>query len=362
MNEDHTVYMEKCFSLALKAKGKTSPNPLVGCVIVKRNRIIAEGYHKKSGLPHAEADAFLNATEDVSGATLYCNLEPCCHLNKKTPPCAQAIIKHRIKKVVIANLDPNPEVAGQGVELLRQAGIEVEIGVLKNKGLLLNEVFFYHIKHKKPFIHLKWAQTLDGQIATRIGKSKWITSDAARSYVHQERSLYDAILVGAQTIRNDNPSLTIRTDKNKLCPFRLILTKSGNLPKNAQVLTDEFKDRTIIISPLQSAKITGVQFIKIPEDKTDDFQFILKEVYKRDIYSVYIEGGSSILTQALKTKSYQRISAYIAPKLLGSGVSAIGDLEILEMDNALLLKNSEWKVLEKDIVLESQRNICLQDL
>ena len=360
MSDDHQVFMEKCFSLALIAKGRTSPNPLVGCVIVKDTRIIAEGYHKKSGLPHAEADAFLNATEDVAGATLYCNLEPCCHLNKKTPPCAQAIIKHGIKKVVIANLDPNPEVAGHGVELLRQAGIEVEVGVLKEKGLLLNEVFFYHIINKKPFIHLKWAQTLDGQIATITGQSKWITSEVARNYVHQERNLYDAILVGAQTIRNDNPSLTTRIEEKTFCPFRLILTKTGDIPKNSKILTDEFKDKTIIISPLDSAKVAGIKFLKIEDDKCDDFQFILEEIYKQGICSIYIEGGSSILTQALKTNSYQRLSAYIAPKLVGRGLNAIGNLEIIEMDNAISLKNSQWKVLGKDIVLESQRNICLQ--
>ena len=198
--KDHSYYMKICFQLAKKALGNTYPNPYVGSLIIDSSgEIISKGYHKESGQDHAERDAIKNATRSIVGATLYCNLEPCCHTNKKTLPCAQYLIESQISKVVISNLDPNPAVAGKGVKLLQDAGIEVVVGIEREKGETLNEVFFHHIKKQTPFVHLKWAQTLDGKVATLNYDSKWITSETARIHVHQERALYQAILVGANT-------------------------------------------------------------------------------------------------------------------------------------------------------------------
>jgi diaminohydroxyphosphoribosylaminopyrimidine deaminase/5-amino-6-(5-phosphoribosylamino)uracil reductase len=174
-------FMKHCFYLAEKGRGMTSPNPLVGCVIVQNDEIVATGYHRKAGLAHAELDAIENTQANLKGATLYCNLEPCCHTNKKTPPCAQRIILENISKVVIANLDPNPYVAGRGVELLRKNGIEVITGVLEEEGEKLNEIFFKNMREQKPFVHLKIAQTLDGKIATNTGSSQWITNENLES-------------------------------------------------------------------------------------------------------------------------------------------------------------------------------------
>ena len=201
MKDRDEKYMRECFQLAKKALGKTSPNPLVGCVIVKDQKVIARGYHKKSGLPHAEIEALNSSKEPIAGSTLYCNLEPCCHTNKKTPPCAQRLVQEKPSRVVIANLDPNPEVAGKGVKLLRENGIEVLTGVLEEQGELLNEVFFTAMRKQRPFIHLKWAQGLDGRTALPNGSSKWITGEKARLRVHKERELYDAIVIGKKTFR-----------------------------------------------------------------------------------------------------------------------------------------------------------------
>ena len=227
MNKNFEKYMHMTLELAKKGAGLVSPNPLVGAIIVKDNEVIAQGYHKKVGLAHAEVDALNNATAPVDGATLFCNLEPCCHTNKRTPPCAPQIIEAGIKKVIIANLDPNPEVAGKGVKLLQDHGIEVVTGILEKEGQQLNEIFFTHITKGKAFVELKMAQTLDGKMASMSGDSKWITSEESRKLVHQHRLNYDAIVVGANTARFDDPSLTVRLDK--VWPKkRLILSKSGN--------------------------------------------------------------------------------------------------------------------------------------
>lgn len=184
----YETYIQRTFELAKRGLGKTWPNPLVGAVIVKNGKIIGEGYHKRHGLDHAEVDAIKNCTESPEGATIFVNLEPCCHTNKNTPPCAQRLIQEKIKKVVISNLDPNPLVNGQGIQLLKENGIEVEYGILSDLGEKLNEVFFFSQRNKAPFIHLKLASTLDGKISMPNGESKWITGPIAREYVHELRS------------------------------------------------------------------------------------------------------------------------------------------------------------------------------
>lgn len=314
--------MHQCLELAKIAQGNTSPNPLVGAVIVKDNRIIAQGHHKQAGLDHAEKDALKNATENVKGATLYCSLEPCCHTNKRTPPCTDAIIEAGISEVIIGSIDPNPEVAGKGIEKLKSSGIKVQSGILKNECDELNEVFFVNMQKKRPFFHLKWAQTLDGFIATKSGDSKWITGEEARINVHHERARYDAILVGAETLRADNPALTIRIPGRDIsCKKRIVLSASRNLPKDALVFTDPFKDQTFVIE---------CDILDLPT-----------KLWEMGIRSVYVEGGAKIHTALLQVGLVDRLSVYIAPKLLGAGVNVLNDLNIELMNEALSFENCQ---------------------
>lgn len=357
-------YIKRTFELALKGAASVNPNPLVGAVIVKDGQIISEGFHAKVGSDHAEASAFNNATQSVKGATLYCNLEPCCHTNKRTPPCAQRIIQEGIKKVVISNLDPNPLVAGRGISLLKDHGIEVVTGVLENEGKILNEIFFTHIQEKRAFVHLKIAQTLDGKIASTSGDSKWITGELSRNKVHQERLKFDAILIGANTARVDNPSLTVRLDKT-YPKKRIILSSSGDLSSNLNLFSDEYKDLTWLILPNDCTPKINHQFINCPTLSNGNFDLnalntILYE--KLGITSIYVEGGNSIHTQYLSQSAYDRLSIFIAPKILGSGQNAIGDLGISKMSDALNLKKLQCQIIGEDIVISaSKEDICSLD-
>ena len=347
----HEYYMRKCFALAKKAIGATSPNPYVGSVIVKNGEIISTGFHKRSGLPHAEANAISNTPEDLKGATLYCNLEPCCHLNKKTPPCAQAIIQTGMTKVIIANLDPNPNVSGEGVALLRANNIEVMTGILQDEGELLNEVFFTHIMKKRPFIHLKWAQTLDGKTATLTSDSKWITSESSRNYAHRERNLYDAIVVGSNTVNRDNPSLTIRINGGETCKKRVVLTSVSEINPKARIFTDQFKSQTIIIK-MKTATSLGTT--------KQNLNNVLSELYKLGIYSIYVEGGMKTISHFINAEIFDRVSVFIAPKLLGMGLGLHSHEKEL-MQDALNFSQGQWKHIEQDMLFESKRNVCLQD-
>jgi diaminohydroxyphosphoribosylaminopyrimidine deaminase/5-amino-6-(5-phosphoribosylamino)uracil reductase len=354
--------MQECFTLAKKALGSTTPNPYVGSVIVKNDHIISRGFHIKSGMPHAELDAIQNATEDLTGSTLYCNLEPCCHTNKKTPPCAQRIVKEGIKKVVISNLDPNPDVAGNGVKILQEAGIEVITGVLKDEGLKLNEVFFTHITKKRPFIHLKWAQTIDGKLATNSFDSKWITSESSRENAHKERSLYDAIIVGANTVNQDNPKLTIRLNGDTSSIKRVIISPSGEIDPKANILTDDFKNQSLIITSPDVNKKYPIKHLTCPlVNGVFDQIELLELLYQNDIYSIYIEGGPKLINSFLNKNLFDRLSVYIAPKVLGSGIDATNEMKPEKISDALTFTNGVWRPFGQDILFESSRNVCLQD-
>ena len=358
----HEKYMRQCFSLAKKAIGQTSPNPYVGSVIVKDDKVIAKGFHKKSGTAHAELDAIQNKTQDLVGSTLYCNLEPCCHTNKKTPPCAQRIVKEGIRKVVISNLDPNPAVAGKGVQILEEAGIEVITGILKEEGLALNEVFFTHITKKRPFIHLKWAQTLDGKMATTSFDSKWITNPKSREHSHKERNLYDAIVVGANTVNQDNPNLTIRLNQEVHSKKRVIISPSGDVSLDLNLFTDEFKDNSLIITAPSVNKTYPIRHLTCD---TNEDGFILTELletlYQEGIHSIYIEGGAKLLNSFVVQRMYDRLSVYIAPKIIGDGISSTQQLKLDKMNKAIQFENGVWSVFDSDTLFESKRNICLQD-
>lgn len=358
MKENHEFYIQKCFDLALKAKGYTSPNPLVGCVIVKDNKIIATGFHRQAGMAHAELDAIQNAKESLQGATLYCNLEPCCHSNKKTPPCAQRIVKEGISKVVISNLDPNPAVAGNGVKLLQEAGIEVITGILESVGVEINRHFFHHIQSETPYIHLKWAQTLDGKIATLNGDSKWITNEVARAYVHEERLFYDAIMVGSQTANNDNPQLTIRRDNQVLkCPKRIILAPSTKLREDLNLLHDQYKSETIVISQNSYPQLDSSQLMQCLRDENGriDLNNLLIELKKSGINSIYVEGGGQLLSSFLQHDLYHEISLYIAPKVLGAGKSVLSEIELNKIKESKHLKLHQTKQFGDNVMLNFRK-------
>lgn len=336
------IFMKRALQLAARGLGSTWPNPLVGAVIVKNDKIIGEGFHKKAGLPHAEANALNNCQESVEGSEIYVNLEPCCHLNKRTPPCAQALIKAGIKKVFIANLDPNPEVNGKGVTLLKEHGIDVEVGILKEEGEKLNEVFFHVQKYKRPFIHLKLASSLDGKIALMSGESKWITGDKAREHVHLLRSQHQAIMIGGETLRKDNPKLNVRLpDFSGEQPYRVVISQSKNFSKDLNLFSDELKERTLIYSSIEEA---------------------MTDLFSKKIISVFLEGGPTLAAEFLKRKLVDRASFYMNPSLIGEGLPMLNNFSLPSLKNRPTLKNISYEFFEDDLFLTGRifkDEICL---
>jgi diaminohydroxyphosphoribosylaminopyrimidine deaminase/5-amino-6-(5-phosphoribosylamino)uracil reductase len=342
------ILMQRTLDLANKGLGTTWPNPMVGAVIVKNGKIIGEGFHQRSGEDHAELAAIKNGKESLEGATLYVNLEPCCHTNKQTPPCAQRLIQEKIKKVVICNLDPNPAVNGKGVELLRQNGIEVEHGLLQEKGEALNEVFFHAQRTKSPFVHVKMASTLDGRIALPSGESQWITGEKARAHVHLLRSQHQAIAVGAETARTDNPKLNVRLENFQgKQPWRIIFTESGNIPQHLNLLNDELRHQTLIYSKAD----ISLDFPAGQVQKVHSIKEALQDLFERKIISLMVEGGSRLSASFLEGNHVQRISNYLNPSFLGAGPSSVSDFGLKKLGQRPRLKDlhSEW--LGEDLYL-----------
>ncbi|RLB07963.1 MAG: bifunctional diaminohydroxyphosphoribosylaminopyrimidine deaminase/5-amino-6-(5-phosphoribosylamino)uracil reductase RibD [Deltaproteobacteria bacterium] len=340
-------FMKRTLLLARRGIGRVSPNPLVGAVIVRHGEVIAEGYHRSFGGDHAEVDAIKRARGDVKGGTLYVNLEPCCHWGK-TPPCTDALIKGGIKRVVVGTLDPNPSVNGKGVKILREHGIEVEVGVLEEEARKLNEVYFNYILTGLPFVTIKYAQTLDGRIATSLGESRWISSENSRKLAHRLRAQHDAILVGIGTVLADDPSLTVRWTKGK-DPLRIVLDSRLRIPLNAQVLLEE--GDTLVVTTDQydrekfaEIKKKGKEILIAQRDKKGwvELQPLLKTLIKKDVSSILVEGGRKVITSFLKDNLANRMVIITAPLILGEGVAGIGDLGIMELKSAI--KPSSYKV------------------
>ncbi len=324
-------FIRQTLELASKGLGATWPNPMVGSVIVKDGRVIGEGHHVRSGEDHAELAAIKNCSESPEGATVYVNLEPCCHTNKKTPPCAQKLILEKVKKVVICNLDPNPLVNGQGVELLRSHGIEVEHGILSAEGERLNEVFFLNQRLKRPFVYLKMASTLDGRIALPSGESKWITGELARAEVHRLRSLHQVVMVGAETVRKDDPKLNVRFPNfHGPQPFRAIISKSGKLPQGAQIFTDELKDKTLIYSSITEA---------------------MDDLWSKKLINIFLEGGPRLAGSFLEAGLVDRVGLFINPSLLGAGPSVIEGQAPHSLEARLRLKSIETSTFSEDLFI-----------
>jgi diaminohydroxyphosphoribosylaminopyrimidine deaminase/5-amino-6-(5-phosphoribosylamino)uracil reductase len=332
---------------------------MVGAVIVRNGKIIGRGYHKKCGDYHAEINAINNVKGSIRGSTLYINLEPCSHYGR-TPPCVDTLIKKGLKRVVVGTPDPNPEVNGKGIKILRSKGIKVDVGILDTECRQLNEHYFKFIKSGIPYVSVKYAQTLDGRIATKTGDSQWISSEASRKYVHFLRSTNDGIMVGAGTVIADNPQLTVRHAKGKN-PLRIIVDSKLRIPIKSSVLTDDNPHQTIIAttSNTPARKITaikklGVEVLVVRKERNGKVSFssLLKELGKREIMSVLVEGGSGMITALLKVNLVDKMIIPISPRILGKGLEAIGDLNINKIKDAI--KFSSFKTMKKgdDLIFE----------
>ena len=353
------LYIKRCFKLAKKGLGKVSPNPLVGSVLVKNGKVIGEGYHKKFGDAHAEVNAIKNSKVDVAGSTLYCNLEPCCHKNKQTPPCVPLIIKKKIKRVVISNLDPNKAVNGKGVRQLREAGVKVTTGILKEEGRELNKFYCKFVKEKLPYITLKVAQSLDGKITLSKKEQTWLTGKKSVEYVHKLRNEYDAVLVGAGTIKIDNPLLTVRKAKGRN-PIRVIIDGKLIISLNSKVVkcTDPLKTIIITSKTASERKIKrlsskGIKIFKLKASSNDRISLnsLLKVLAKQKITSVMVEGGSEIFTQFLEKNLFDEIIILQTSKILGRG---IGAFNLKKMQRIQLSKAEN---MGEDIKLVYRKNL-----
>ncbi|SHK18804.1 diaminohydroxyphosphoribosylaminopyrimidine deaminase [Anaerobranca californiensis DSM 14826] len=355
-------YMKRAIELAQKGWGKTRPNPLVGAVIVKGDKIIAEGFHQAYGRDHAEVDALKKINFNGEGATLYVNLEPCSHYGK-TPPCTEAIIKSGIKKVVVAMKDPNPLVAGKGLKILRENGIEVVSGILEKEARELNEIFIKYITTNIPFCIMKVAMTLDGKIATYNGDSKWITDEDSRNYVHHIRSRISSIMVGINTILYDNPQLNIRIKGLEVNqPLRVIVDSQLRIPLDSNVVKTADQQRTLIATTefVSSEKISrleekNVEVLTIQDiNGRVDLQQLMIELGIRKIDSVLLEGGGTLNYSALESNIVDKIMVFIAPKILG-GRNAITSVEGQGkpyVKEAFQLKNLTIRSFRKDVLIE----------
>lgn len=348
-------YMRQALRLAAQAVGLTNPNPLVGAVIVKKGKIIGQGYHLKAGDAHAEINALKAATEDPEGATLYVNLEPCSHFGK-TPPCVDALIKAKIKQVVCAMKDVNPLVRGKGISKLRKAGIKVEVGVLKEEAEKLNETFVVFHKNKRPFIALKFAASLDGKIATRTGDSKWLTNSQARAHARGLRARYQSVLVGINTVIADNPHLGVR-EQGKKDPLRIILDSKLRIAKDAKVL----RDRNVLLVTTTQADKEKLRWLKKAGFEVKVYKNhisvkqLLKDLYKKEIISVLVEGGGTVNGSFVDNKLVDKVYVYQAPLLVGgkNSISAVEGVGAARISQALSLKVALRKVIGNAFFLEA---------
>lgn len=310
--------MARAMELALLGRGSVSPNPLVGCVVVHEDKIIGEGWHQRYGGPHAEVNAIATVKDKsvLEKSTLYVNLEPCSHFGK-TPPCADLLIREKVKKVVVANVDPNPLVAGQGIQKLRDAGAEVITGVLESEGRKLNSRFFTYIEQRRPYIILKWAETADGFIARENYDSKWISGPLSRQLVHRWRSEEDAILVGTKTALHDDPQLNVR-DWTGRDPVRIVIDRQLSLPNSLKLF--DGSQKTICFNHRQQLENVNVSYIRI--DENDVIKQILNALYNLKIQSVIVEGGSQTLQMFLDSGSWDEARIFRAPAEFVRGIAA----------------------------------------
>ena len=330
----HEKFMRAALLQAKKGLGTTSPNPAVGAVLVSRNRIIARGHHRRAGGDHAEIDCLRKLDDPIPAeAVLYVTLEP-CSTRGRTAPCANYIIQRGVRRVVIGAVDPNPKHRGRAIGLLHAAGVDVRTSVLENECTRLNEAFNKWIVTGEPFVIAKCGMSLDGYLTRPPGETRWLTSESSRTHAHQLRALVDAIIVGAETIRRDNPRLTVRKGPRRTQPWRVILTKSGRLPRNATIFRDSKKERTLVY-------------------RNRSLRAVLRDLGRREITSVLIEGGGNILSQALDQRLIDKVQIYIAPLFTGGGVLAFGGKGAASTQQSLRLESPRYERIGQDICITS---------
>jgi diaminohydroxyphosphoribosylaminopyrimidine deaminase/5-amino-6-(5-phosphoribosylamino)uracil reductase len=351
MNDE--VYMCLALDLARRGEGTTSPNPMVGAVVVRGDEVVGRGFHERAGADHAEVGAIREAGERAAGAALYVTLEPCSHQGR-TPPCVDRILSCGVSRVVCAIVDPDPRVSGRGVARLREAGLRVEVGLLEREARRLNA---YYIKHRTtglPFVILKWAQSLDGRIASVSGDSRWITGEAARGRAHGLRGRVDAVLVGAGTVLADDPRLTVRMVEGR-DPARIVLDSALRVPVTARV----FGPGRAIVAATERAdegqagrlRERGVEVWRLPEvGGRVDLRELMAELGRRDFLSVMIEGGAEVAASALRSGIVDQVWAFVAPKLIGTGRGAIGELGVERVAEAFGLEEVEIERVGEDLL------------
>lgn len=359
--------MSLALRLAAKGRSTVSPNPMVGAVVVKQGRIIGQGFHLKAGTPHAEIFALRQAGEHAQGATLYVTLEPCCHLKKRTPPCVPEILRSGVRRVVAAMPDPNPSVKGKGAAALRRAGLSVTVGVASSEAEELNKSYCHWMKTGRPYVTLKAGMTLDGKLATATGESRWITGEPSRQEVHQLRGTMDAILIGVGTVLTDDPSLTTRTGPrlDKLArrqPLRIIVDSRLRIPLKSQALSQQDKAKTIIAATAAASTARrsalqkkGIEILTVPAIRGRvSFPALLKQLGRRGIMSLLVEGGSEVNAAMLKAKLVDHIRLYVAPLLLGGrdAKGVIGGESPARLAGAIKVQHVMTRSIGDDVVVE----------
>ncbi len=357
-------FMRLAHSLAMRAAGQTSPNPLVGAVVVKNGRVVGKDYHRQKGEPHAEVLAIEKAGTKASGGTLYVTLEPCCHLEKRTPPCVPRIIQSGIHRVVVSMEDPNPRVSGRGIRALRRRGIQVEVGLFSEKARSYNEGYIKFVRTGLPFVTLKVAASLDGKISSGSGESRWITGEAARRWVHRLRRKCDAVMVGIGTVLSDDPLLTARGAREIIRePLRIILDPNLRIPLKASVIREVDPTKTIVVagpggpmSKQRALEQCGVQVLREKCHRDGiDLASLVSKLGKMDITTVLIEGGSKINASALKSRIVDKVFFFLAPMIIGGNQAkgAFGGDSPRELKQAISLKPMTGKNVGRDFLLEA---------
>ncbi len=352
---DDRKYMLEAIGLAEKGRGLTRPNPLVGAVIVKNNRVIARDYHRGAGKPHAEILAMRKA-KTTHGSTLYVNLEPCCHTGR-TAPCTDAILKAGIKKVVFAVTDPDPRVAGKGARILRKNGLEVQSGVARVEAERLNDAYIGYHRMQRPYIILKLAQSVDGRIATSTGDSKWISSLKARKLAHRLRSEVDGVIVGSGTVRADNPQLTVRHLKG-INPYRIVVTGNGKLPASCHLLKNNQDQLTIIASTKQATNVgteknnrTPIHWSIRPGTDGVDISDLVEQAGQFGMRSLLVEGGAAMITSFLRARLADKLILISAPRIIGDGLNSVGSLSTISITDSVDLESVRYEQIDNDMVM-----------
>lgn len=360
MKKPHEYYMQRAIDLALKGRGKVSPNPMVGSLLVRNSRIIAEGYHRACGLDHAEVMVLNEAQEKAKGATLYVTLEPCTHFGR-TPPCVDRVLRSGVKEVVIGMVDPNPVNNGKGIKVLRENGIKVHVGILEDKVKKLNEVFIKYITRKAPFVTLKLAESLDGKIATRTGDSKWITSDESRAYAHRIRKDYDAIMVGVNTVLRDNPMLEAWFSKGQ--PVKIVVDSRLSTPQSANIFSRGRKAIIVTLKPSAGEETENRQMLVKKADILDvcekdgqvNLRDMMKKLAQRGIANVLVEGGGTLAGALLDEGLVDKVMFFISPKIIGGkdAISSVMGRGVSRVDKCFKLKDLNYRRIGDDLLVSA---------